>query len=374
MKQIIPVSEPLLDIKEETYILDCVRTGWISSEGKYVKRLEDLCSDYCGVKHGIAVNTGTAALQVALSCLELEKGSEVIMPSFTIISCAIAVIEAGAVPVLVDSDPETWTMNVQDIESRITPKTKAIMAVHIYGHPVDMDPLLQLAKKHGLYIIEDVAEGHGAEYKGKKCGSLSDISIFSFYANKLVTTGEGGMVLTNSDKLAARAVSLRNLFFNNERRFIHEEIGHNYRLSNLQAAVGCGQFEKLEQFIDRKREVAYLYNEKLKDLPLQLPIEKEWAKNIYWMYSIVLEDEIKISPEEIAALMLKEGIQTRPFFIGMHEQPVFKKMGLFLGENYPVCEKISRRGFYLPSGQAITNDQIETVCVSLENLMQCKGI
>ena len=370
MNKIIPVSEPLFSKAEEEYALDCIRTGWLSSEGKYVKEFEQKCAKYCSMKEGIAVSSGTAALQVALACLPLNKRDEVIMPSFTIISCAISIIEAGAVPVLVDCDPETWTMDVKEVEKRISPRTKAIMAVHIYGHSVDMDPILALAKKHKLFVIEDAAEAHGAEYKGRKCGGMSDISILSFYANKLVTTGEGGMVLTNNPDFAEKARSLRNLCFRSDRRFIHTEIGHNFRMSNIQAAIGVAQLERLDQFVDRKREMAHKYNEMLKELPLQLPVEKEWAKNIYWMYAVVLDDSVKSDVKQITKLLMEKGIQTRPFFVGMHEQPVFHKMELFLGEEYPVCERISRQGFYLPSGQAITDEQINTVCEVMHKIFR----
>lgn len=370
MNNLMPVSEPLLNGNEEKYVIDCIRAGWVSSEGKYIKDLEQKCADYCSMSQGIAVCNGTAALRVAVSCLQLEKGDEIIMPSFTIISCASAVIEAGAVPILVDSDPETWTMDVLQIESKITKKTKAIMAVHIYGHPVDMGPIIEIASKHNLYVIEDAAEAHGAEYKGAKCGGLSDISILSFYANKLVTTGEGGMVLTNNKQFAESARSLRNLCFRPEKRFYHSELGHNFRLSNIQAAIGVAQLERLDKFIDRKRDMARRYNEGLRDLPIQLPVEKEWAKNIYWMYALVVNDDIAADAEECARLLLAKGIQTRPFFVGMHEQPVFQKMGLFIGERYPVCERISRRGFYLPSGQAITNEQIQRVCTAMHEIFK----
>lgn len=368
MTNTIPVSEPLFCQSEEEYVLDCIRTGWVSSEGKYVKKFERSCADYCSREYGVAVSSGTAALQVAMRCLHLDEGDEVIMPSFTMISCAIAIIEAGAMPVLVDCDPETWIMRVQDVENKITSKTKAIMAVHIYGHPVDMDIIFDLSEKYGLSVIEDAAEAHGAEYKGQKCGGLGDISILSFYANKLVTTGEGGMILTNNHEYAEKARSLRNMCFLPEERFLHKELGHNYRLSNIQAAIGVAQLERLEQFVSRKREMAQMYNDRLKGLPLNLPVEKLWAKNIYWMYAVVLDDLVNIGAKEFAKLLLKKGVETRPFFRGMHEQPVFHKMGLFKDEKYPITEKIYRRGFYLPSGQAITDYQIESVCNAMYNV------
>jgi perosamine synthetase len=366
MNKIIPVSEPLMGKLEEKLVLDCLRTGWVSSEGKYVKEFEKACASYSGRKAGIATSGGSTALQVAVKCLPLSEGDEIIMPSFTIISCAIAIIEAGAVPVLVDSDPETWSMNVEEIEKKITPKTKAIMAVHIYGHPADMDPILKLAKIHNLYVIEDAAEAHGAEYKTQKCGGFGDISILSFYANKLITTGEGGMVLTDNPEFEKKARSLINLCFKPEARFLHTEIGHNYRLSNINSALGAAQLTQLEKFVTRKREMAQMYQEGLNDLPLQLPCEKEWAKNIYWMYGMVIDDSIDITANEFCH-NFKNIFQTRPFFIGMHQQPVFHKMGLFINEKYPICERIAKKGFYIPSGQALTNEQINTVCKSIRN-------
>lgn len=361
----IPVSEPLFGQEEEDLVVDCVRTGWISSEGKYVQELEELCAKYSDVKEGIAVCNGTAALAVAVEALDLPKGSEVILPSFTIISCVLAIIEAGLKPVLVDADPETWCMDTDQVEKKITKNTSAIMAVHIYGHPVDMDPLFDMAKKHDLKIIEDLAEAHGTTYKGIKCGALSDIAIISFYANKLITTGEGGMILTNHKKYADRARSLRNLAFKPEKRFLHTEIGHNYRLSNIQAAVGVAQIRKIEKFIERKIEMARMYNEGLKDLPLQLPVKKDYARNIYWMYALTINDEVGIDAVELAKRMHAKNVQTRPFFIGLHEQPVLHDLGLFINESYPVTERISKQGLYLPSGQAITNDQINHIVKSM---------
>jgi perosamine synthetase len=366
---IIPVSEPLIGKLEEETVLECIRSGWISSEGQFVKKFEEACAKTCTVTHGIAVSSGTAALQVALQTLDLKAEDEVILPTFTIISCALAVLEAGAKPVLVDSDPDTWTMDVSQVEEKITSRTKAIMPVHIYGHPVDMDPILSLAKKYDLYVIEDCAEAHGAEYKGKRCGCMGDISILSFYANKLVTAGEGGMVLTNNDGFAEKARSLRNLCFKSEKRFYHTEIGHSYRMSNLQAALGFAQCARLDEFITRKRAMAKRYTEQLRDLPIKLPVEKEWAKNIYWMYALVLDDSVSFDAFELAQRFQHKQIQTRPFFIGMHEQPVFNNRGLFTNESYPISERIAKRGLYLPSGQAITAKQIDTVCEALHVIL-----
>ncbi|MBI3866595.1 MAG: DegT/DnrJ/EryC1/StrS family aminotransferase, partial [Planctomycetia bacterium] len=286
----IPVNEPLISGRAAEYVDDCLRTGWVSSEGNYLKEFENRWAAYCGMEHGIAVSSGTSALGMAVAALDLKPGDEVIMPTFTIISCALAVIEAGAVPVLVDSEPDTWCMNVAQIESRITPRTRAVMAVHMYGHPVDMDPIYQLAGKHGLRIIEDAAEAHGAQYKGRRAGSLGDMSCFSFYANKIICTGEGGMVLAKRSEDADRLRSLRNLCFRPDRRFYHTELGHNYRLTNIQAAIGLAQVEQIDEHLRRKRAMAKIYNENLQGLSqIRLPVEKPWAFNVYWMYGVVLE-------------------------------------------------------------------------------------
>ncbi len=371
MNEFIPVCTPdLQGGNEKEYTLDCIETGWISSEGAYVKKFEAAWAGYCSMSEGIAVSSGSAALNVAVRCLPLDAGDEVIVPSFTIISCASAILDAGAKPVLVDCSPDTWTLDPQAIEEKITPRTRAIMVVHIYGHPVDMDPVLALAKKHDLFVIEDAAEAHGAEYRGRRCGGLSDISIFSFYANKIVTTGEGGMVLTDNAEFAERARSLRNLCFKTERRFLHTEIGFVYRMTNVQAAIGLAQTERVETFVDKKRDVARIYNERLGDLAgLQLPVEKDWAKNVYWMYAVVLADDLDKDADEVCRELQARNIDTRAFFLGLHEQPVLKDLGLFEGESYPVTERISLKGFYLPSGLQLTQSQQDTVCQALRDIL-----
>jgi perosamine synthetase len=365
----IPVSEPLLEGNELSYLRDCIGSGWISSAGKFVERFERDWARYCGRTHGIAVANGTAALQVAVDALELEPGDEIVMPSFTIISCPLAVVRAGATPVLVDSDPETFCIDVDQVAAAITPRTRAIMPVHIYGHPADMDPILQLAEQHGLAVIEDAAEAHGCEYLSRRggraiwrrCGSLGTISVFSFYANKVVTTGEGGMVLTDSDGLAERSRSLRNLCFQ-PNRFHHVELGYNYRLTNMQAAVGVAQIECIGDILDRKRRVGAYYDELLADVPgIKLPKKHEWARVNCWMYGLVLDDEVEIDASEFAARLRARGVDTRPFFKGMHEQPAFRSRGLFEKIRLPVAERLHRRGVCLPSGPTLTHTQIETV-------------
>ncbi len=357
----ISVNEPLLNGKELEYVSECIKTGWISSAGKFITDFEEKWAAYCGMKHGVAVCNGTVALELAMEALGFPEGSEVILPSFTIISCAQAVTRAGCVPIVVDCEPDTWCMNVDQVEKAITSKTKAIMPVHIYGHPVDMDPIMEIADKHGLIVVEDAAEVHGAEYKGKKCGSIGQVSCFSFFANKIIATGEGGMVLTKFDKLAERLRSYRNLCFQDKQRFLHEEIGHNYRFTNIQAAIGLAQFERIEETIERKRAMARAYNKGLSGLPIQLPVERPWVKNVYWMYGLVIDESTGLDAKEAAKRLRAAGVETRPFFLGIHEQPVFRKMGLFKGVSLPVTERIARQGLYLPSGQAIADEQIEKV-------------
>lgn len=367
----IPVNEPLLNGNEKKYLAECIDTGWISSEGPFVSQFEQGIATRVSRKHGIAVSNGSVALEAAVAALGIGEGDEVIIPTFTIISCAAAVVRAGAIPVLIDSDPITWNMDIKQIEARITPKTKAIMVVHIYGLPVDMDPILELAEKYRLLIIEDAAEMLGQTYNGYPCGSFGDISTMSFYPNKHVTTGEGGMVLTNDDALAEKCRSLRNLCFQAKKRFIHEELGWNFRMTNLQAALGIAQLEQLDMFVTKKRKMGQKYTELLSDIKsIDLPVQKtDYAENIYWVYGIVLKDELPFDAEEVMKRLNEKGIGTRPFFWPMHEQPVFRKMGLFEGESYPVAERISRRGFYIPSGLALTESQINEVSGVLHEML-----
>jgi len=365
---VIPVNQPLIGEHERQYVDECLDTGWISSAGRFIDRFEAQFAEYCGVKHGVAVANGTVALQLAVSALDLQPGDEIIIPTFTIISCALAATYNGAVPVLVDCDPETWCMDVSAVEQRITERTRAIMPVHIYGHPVDMDPLVEIAKRHDLRIVEDAAEAHGATYHGRRCGGLGDLSCFSFYANKIITTGEGGMVLTDDDTYAERARSRRNLAFRKDRRFWHTDLGYNFRMTNIQAALGVGQLERVDELVARKRAVGRAYTEQLAGLPLQLPVERDGVTNVYWMYGVVVDEATGMDAAEFAHRLADKGVQTRPFFIGMHEQPALRGFGLFEGESYPVAERLARQGLYLPSGTALTNEQIEQVSAAVREV------
>ena len=370
--EFIPVNEPLLDGNEKKYLLEAIETGWISSEGPFIEKFEENFSQSVNRKHGIAVANGTAALEIAVKALGIGPGDEVIMPTFTIISCAGAVVKTGATPVLVDCDPVTWNMDAGEIEQRITSRTKAIMVVHIYGLPVNMELVLNLVEKYNLLMIEDAAEMHGQTYLNKPCGSFGDVSIFSFYPNKHITTGEGGMLVCDREEQAERCRSLRNLCFKPEQRFIHDELGWNYRMTNLQAALGLAQLEQLPVHVRRKREMGRLYSKLLKDIPgIQLPLFRtDYADNIYWVYGIVLSEEIGFGAKVASDKLREFGIGTRPFFWPMHEQPVFKNMGLFINESYPKAEKIARQGFYLPSGLTITEAQIDRVAGAVRSILE----
>jgi perosamine synthetase len=368
----VPVNEPLLNGNEERYLVECIRTGWISSEGPFIKQFEEQLAARVGRKYGVAVSNGSVALDASVAALGIGAGDEVIMPTFTIISCAAAIVRSGAVPVVVDCDPVTWNMDVAQVEARITPRTKAIMVVHIFGLPVDMKPLLALARQYGLKVIEDAAEMHGQTYDGKPCGSFGDISTFSFYPNKHITTGEGGMIMTDDPALAEKCRSLRNLCFKPEQRFVHDELGWNFRMTNLQAALGVAQLEQLDKFVRIKRRMGAHYTRLLAGLPgIQFPLpQTDFADNIYWVYGLVLADSVPFDAKEAMTRLGKLGIGTRPYFWPMHEQPVFKKMGLFTGETYPVAERIARRGFYVPSGLALTDRQMDQVADAMRKVFQ----
>jgi perosamine synthetase len=368
----IPVNEPLLDGNEKKYLNECIDTGWISSEGPFVTRFEEEFSARVGRKYGVAVANGSVAIDAAIAALNIGPGDEVILPTFTIISCIAPIVRAGATPVLVDADPKTWNMRVDQVAEKITSKTRAIVAVHIYGLPVDMHPLLELAERHGIAVIEDAAEAHGQTYDGKPCGSFGMLSTFSFYPNKHVTTGEGGMIVTDDPTLAERCRSLRNLCFVPEQRFLHYELGWNFRMTNLQAALGVAQLERLDDFVARKRRMGVRYNELLQHCPgIELPaLRTEHAENIYWVYGVVLRDEVPFDAPEAMKRLAALGVGTRPFFWPMHLQPVFRERGMFINESYPTAERIARRGFYLPSGLALTEEEMVRVVEALHQVLQ----
>lgn len=367
----IPVNQPLLDGNEKKYLAECIDSGWISSEGPFVSLFEERFAQRVGRKYGVAVCNGTAAIDLAIEALGIASGDEVIVPAFTIISCINQIIRVGAKPVLVDSDPLTWNMDTSQIRARITGKTKAIMMVHIYGLPVNVDEILLIAKEFGLKVIEDAAEMHGQHYKGRPCGSFGDISTFSFYSNKHITTGEGGMVLVNDPELYETCKGLRNLCFQSSKRFVHERLGWNLRMTNIQAALGVAQLERLDEFIDIKRNMGALYNKLLSGLPnVQFPQKSSYGSdNIYWVYGLVLRGGKEDDAESVMKQLALRGVGCRPFFCPMNQQPVLLRKGLFVGENYPAADSLYKNGFYIPSGMALTKIQAERVSEALWEIL-----
>ncbi len=358
--RVIPVCEPTLGGNETEYVLDCVESNWISSAGKYIPRFEQAFAAACDARYGVACANGTVALHLALSTLGIGPGDEVILPTFTMIATINAITYTGATPVLVDSEPVTWNMDLNQVAEKITPRTRAVMPVHTYGHPVDMDPLLEMAERHGFTVVEDAAEAHGAEYKGRKAGSLAQASCFSFYANKIITTGEGGMVTTNDPDIAWLARNLRDHAFSEERHFWHKYLGYNYRMTNMQAAVGLAQTEQMETFVQNRRANAARYTTALSRIPgIVTPPEAEWVKNVFWMYSILVEEEFGMSRDGLRAYLANHGIETRTFFIPMHLQPIYYRA--FEGQRYPVAEMLCQRGLYLPSASSLTVDEIDYI-------------
>lgn len=365
----IPVNQPSIGELEKKYILQALDTGWISSDGPFVEEFEKRFAVKVDREHGIAVSNGTVALEIALQALNIAPGDEVIVPSFTIISCLNAILKVGAVPRFIDCYPDTWNMDVDQIEENINKKTKAILVVHIYGLPTEMKKVLDLAKTYNLKVIEDAAEAHGQRYFDRPCGSFGDISTFSFYANKHITMGEGGLIATNNDQVADFCRSQRNLFFKAERRFIHDEIGTNARLTNLQAAIGLAQLEKLYETISRKKKIGKIYSAGLADIDaIQTPVDvRDGYENHFWVYGIVMRDDR--NAKEIMNELAEAGIGTRPFFWPLHKQPLLEKYDLQEKVHLPISERIAEKGFYLPSGVAISDSEIERVIFSLKKVL-----
>lgn len=365
----IPVNSPVITKESKELVAKALDEGWISSAGPYIERFEKEFAKYIGVKHAISVNTGTAALHIALLAAGIGKGDEVIVPAFTMAASWMAVMHTGASPIFVDVESDIYTIDPKLIEAAITPKTKAIMPVHIYGHPADMDPIMAIAKKHNLVVIEDAAEAHGAAYKGKLTGSIGDINAFSFYANKIITTGEGGMVTTDNDEFADVARRMKDLAHSKAKRFVHDKLGYNYRLTSMQAALGSGQLLHIDEFLNTKHHMAELYQKGLSDVPgITLPVTRDWATHVYWMYAILVDEQkFGMNKDEFRAKLLEKGVDTRDFFYTPNTQPALTDLGLG-GGSFPVTERIAQEGCYLPSGLAITDDQIETVCEIIKTI------
>lgn len=365
----IPLAEPDLTGNEKKYLQDCLETGWISGSGKYVEAFENGFATFCGAAHGVAIVNGTAALHVALLALGIGPGDEVIVPDLTYIASANAVTYCGARPVFADVDPATWTLNPLDVSRKLSPRTRAVMPVHLYGHPVDMDPILDLAEAHNLYVVEDAAEAHGAEYKGRRAGTLGDVGVFSFYGNKIITTGEGGMIVTNDSSLASKARLLKGQGMDPQHRYWFPIIGYNYRMTNMQAAIGLAQLERIEWFIERRREVAKWYDTALKSLPVLKPIEADWAKNSYWLYSICVNEDI--DRDLLMNHLLEQGVETRPFFYPMHKMPPYRDA---VQAATPVATRLAAQGLSLPSSANLTCEDVAHIARVLEECLAKQAV
>lgn len=359
----IPVADPIFNGNEIKYLTECIKTSWVSS-GKFVATLEEKFADFCGTRYACATSNGTSALHLLLVALGIKEGDEVLVPDLTYVSSANAVAYTGAKPVFVDVDKEIWAMDPEKIEKKITKKTKAILVVHLYGHPADMDKINSIAKKHKLIVLEDACQVHGALYKGRKAGSLSKAACFSFSGAKIMTTGEGGMITTNDKALVKRINDIRSNFTSKKKNFYHSSIGYNYRMTNLQGAVGVAQLEKIESKLRIKIRNAKTYTKFLKDVDLlQLPVEKPWAKNTYWLYSIVLKK--RGLRDKLAEYLKSKGIETRPFFVPMHKLPMYKTREKLVNTEY-----LAANGISLPSGLSLTSAQIEYICSEIKNFIK----
>lgn len=371
MSSRIPVSEPELGEAEREALLRCFDAGWLSSEGPFVREFEDAMSSRVGRKHGIAVSSGTAAIDISVAALDIGPGDEVILPTFTIVSCVQQIVRSGATPVFVDSDERTWNASVEAIAEQLSPKTRAVLIPHIYGLTTDLDALIALAEESGVVVIEDAAEALGQEWHGRPCGSFGLVSTLSFYPNKLVTTGEGGMILTDDDQLAARMRRLRNLAFVEGPRFRHDELGWNYRLGSLQAAIGAAQLASADARLERKREIGREYLRLLSDVRgIQLPLD-EWRgqTNIFWVFGLVIDESVGLAAVDVAARLLERGVETRPFFYPLHLQPALEHLQRSVGD-FPVAERLASHGLYLPSGSTLRPSQQEWIASAVEDALR----
>jgi perosamine synthetase len=362
----IPIMEPWLDHQEIDRVMDCLKTGWISSQGAYIPEFEKAFSGFCQAGYGVATSNGTTALHLALVTLGIGPGDEVIVPALSFIATANVVIYTGARPVFADVNEETWTLNPALLRPLITERTKAIIPVHLYGHPADMAPILDLAKEYGLRVIEDAAEAHGAEYQGHKVGSLGDIGCFSFYGNKIISTGEGGMLVTDHEEWTQKSLLLRDHGMSKERKYWHPVVGYNFRMTNIQAAIGLGQMTKIGKLIDQKRKMADYYTKKLEKIPgIILPSEKKWAKSVFWLYSLLLKPEGNKNRDELISRLSQAGVESRPVFYPIPSMPPYQNQG-----TYPVSEGISKGGISLPSGFSLTQAQQDHIVEIIQKFLE----
>lgn len=359
----IPVAAPVIGGNEKAYVVDCLESTWISSTGEYVQRFETGFAEFCGVEHAISCSNGTTALHLALLALGVGPGDEVIVPTLTFVATANAVTYCGARPVFVDAEPETWNIDPRLIEAKVTRRTRGIIAVHLFGHPADMDAILAIARRHGLFVVEDAAQAHGAEYRGRRVGSLGDVATFSFFGNKIITTGEGGMVVTNDEALAGRARRLGSHGMDPDRRYWFPVIGYNYRMTNVAAAIGVAQLERVDWQIGRRLEVARWYRERLRDVPgLGWQREQDWAKHVWWMFSVVLDDECQVERDLVIARLGEIGVETRPVIWPMHQLPPYRDSAV---GTFAVADRLAERGINLPTWAGLTREDVAYVCDGL---------
>jgi perosamine synthetase len=358
------VAHPVLDGNEREYVLACLDSGWISSAGEFVNRFEQAFAQFCGARHAVACSSGTSALHLALLALGVSSTDEILLPTLTYVATANAISYCRARPVLVDSDRRTMNIDPTKIESMITPRTRGIIAVHLYGHPAHMGAILEIAQRHGLFVIEDAAEAHGALYDGKTVGGLGDIGIFSFFGNKIITTGEGGMTVTDNDELADRMRLLRGQGMQADRRYWFPVIGYNYRMTNIAAAIGLAQLERVSFHMKRRREIAFGYKRRLERLQsyLSLPVEEHWARHAFWLYTVTLDDSVGLSRDELISMLLRDGIETRPVFYPMHVLPPYR----IEGHLYPIADHLASRGISLPSHGVLCDDDMDYIATRLE--------
>lgn len=368
-KSLIPVAAPFLAGNEKNYVMDCLESNWISSRGSYIERFERAFADFCGVKHAVSCSNGTTALHLALLALGVGPGDEVIVPTLTFVATANAVTYCGGLPIMIDAEPRAWNIDASLIETKITPRTKGIIVVHLYGHPVDMDPIMEIARRHGLFVLEDAAEAHGAIYKGKTVGSIGDVATFSFFGNKVLSTGEGGMVVTNDSELARTMDRLKDQGMDPNQRYWYPIIGYNYRMTNIAAAIGLAQVEKADWHIERRRELASWYRRYLEGVPgLILQVEEDWVRHVYQFFTIVLAREISTSREQILKHLLDRGIEGRPVVFPVHTLPAYRQSAI--GQPFPVAESIASRGINLPTFAGLGEMEARFVCDNILDVLR----
>jgi perosamine synthetase len=369
-REFIPISKPALIGNELKYVMDCVETSWISSLGSYVTAFEESFAEFCGTEHAVTCSNGTTALHLALLALGVKPGDEVIVPTLTYVATANAVAYCGANPVFVDSEPETWNMDPAQIEALITPRTKGIIVVHLFGHPVDMDPIMEIARRRNLFVLEDAAESPGAEYKGRRVGSIGDAATFSFFGNKIITTGEGGMVTTNDRALAAEVARLKNHGMDPQRKYWFSTVGFNYRLTNVAAAIGLAQLEKMDWHLEQRQMIANWYRECLADIPgITWQCEKEYARHVWWLFTAVLDEDIPLSRFELLDRLKARGIEGRQIVFPITQLPPYMESA----GRFPVADRVVDRGVHLPTWSGLTQSDVRLICESFEECLAEAG-